>query len=211
MPAARETPRYTPSPSRGDRRRGALLDALDELLKTRPLRELGTADITSAAGVTRPAFYFYFPTKAAAVAALLEDFYDELLDAAADWYEGGPDPVRERLERGFANTVAIWRARAYLLVAMLDAVGTDPDVREVWAQWTERFIDRIAGRIEHDRAAGLAVGVEPPRAFATVLMGAALHTMERDVRSVAGGAGPADELVAALIETWSRALYAASS
>ena len=46
-----------------------------------------------------------------------------------------------------------------------------------------------------------------PHALATVLMGAALHTMERDVRAIVAGQDPPDALGAALIETWHRTIY----
>ena len=69
-----------PGPKSGDERRTALLTALEDLLESRPLAQIGVADISRAAGVTRSAFYFYFPSKAAAVAALLADFHEQMLD-----------------------------------------------------------------------------------------------------------------------------------
>jgi hypothetical protein len=90
---------------------------------------------------------------------------------------------------------------------MLDAAGTDTDVREIWEQWIARFIDRIAQQITTERAAGIARGLADPRALATVLMGSALHAMEHDVRAIARGDQLDDSLVAALIETWHRAIY----
>jgi AcrR family transcriptional regulator len=202
------TTRYRAAPSRGDQRRSALLRALDDLLRSRPLHELRIAEITRAAGLTRSAFYFYFPTKAAAVAALLQEFYEELLAAASDWYDGTKGSPRSRLEAGFANSIALWRTRAYLLAAMLDASGSDRDVRELWEGWITRFVDRIAARIAEDRQLGIATGDSDPRALATVLMGAALHVMERDVRALTAGDMPDDSLSAALGTTWHRAIYA---
>jgi AcrR family transcriptional regulator len=207
MADIRSRPRYVPGPRRGDERRAALLGALDELLTTRSLGEIGIADITRAAGVTRSAFYFYFPNKAAAVAALLSDFYDEMQQAAAGWYEGAPGTPLERLREGFAATIALWHERAGLLVAMLDAIGTDPDVREIWISWIDGFIDGIAARIAEERATGVARGSADSRALATVLMGAAVIAMERDVRAIVAGEAPSDRLAAALVETFHRAIY----
>ncbi|HEV3055423.1 MAG TPA: TetR/AcrR family transcriptional regulator [Solirubrobacteraceae bacterium] len=207
MTEVRSRPRYVPGPRRGDQRRAALLSALDGLLATRSLSQIGIAEITRAAGVTRSAFYFYFPSKAAAVAALLSEFYDEMQHAAAGWYEGGPGTPLERLRTGFAATIALWHERAGLLVAMLDAIGTDPEVREIWSSWIDGFIDRIAVRVSEERAAGLARGSADPRALATVLMGAALIAMERDVRAIVAGEAPSDSLPTALLETFHRAIY----
>jgi AcrR family transcriptional regulator len=196
-----------PGPRRGDERRAALLSALDGLLAARSLSQIGIADITGAAGVTRSAFYFYFPSKAAAVAALLSEFYDEMQHAAAGWYEGGPGTPLQRLRTGFAATIDLWHQRAGLLVAMLDAIGTDPEVREIWSSWIDGFIDRIAERVSEERAAGLASGSADPRALATLLMGAALIAMERDVRAIVAGEAPSDPLATALVETFHRAIY----
>ena len=207
MPAPKARPRYVPGPRRGDLRREALLGALDRLLASRPLAEIGIADISQEAGVTRSAFYFYFPTKAAAAAALLTDFEDDMMAAASDWYEGAEGTPLERLQKGFRASIDLWRQRATLLVAMLDGLGTDAEVREVWDTWTDGFVERITTRIEEDREAGLTREISDARAFATVLLGAALFSMEREVRAIVAGGPPSDELALALLELWHRTLY----
>ena len=60
----------TDQAARGDRRRTALLEALDHHLREGSLDSINIADISRRAGVTRSAFYFYFENKASAVAAL---------------------------------------------------------------------------------------------------------------------------------------------
>src|SRR5438132_268267 len=121
--AAKAQPRYVPGPRRADLRRQALLDALEQLLEHKPLDQIGIAEITRKADVTRSAFYFYFPTKAAAVAALLSDLYEQLETVAASWYAGGPGTPRERVQTGFEESIKVWRTHAGLLVAMFDATG----------------------------------------------------------------------------------------
>jgi AcrR family transcriptional regulator len=199
--------RHVSGPKRGDVSRTALLGALDELLATKPLAEIGIADITRTAGLTRSAFYFYFPSKAAAVAALLADFYEEMLDAAEEWYEGGPGSPGERLRAGFEASVSLWRERAGLMVAMLDAVGTDADVRAIWTEWVDGFVGRVAARIAEERAAGVSTGVIAPPALAAVLVGAAFAAMERDVRAIRAGRSPSDGVTEALVGVWQRSLY----
>ena len=199
--------RHVPGPTRGDQRRAALLSALDELLAQQPLAEIGIADIAHAAGVSRSAFYFYFPTKYAAVAALLADVYEQMLLAASDWYEGSDGTPHERLSSGFEASVQLWRERAGLMVAMLDAVGTDAEVREVWDTWIDRFVQRAAGRIAEERAAELARRSIDARALAAVLVGAAVHGMERDVRGIVAGQPPSELLAPTLIEVWYLTVY----
>src|ERR1700739_4733672 len=170
MAAETRRARYVPRPSRGDERRTQLLEALEQLLTARPLADIGIADITRAAGVTRSAFYFYFPTKAAAVAALLADFRDDMQQAGAPWYKGHAGTPLERIQATVDASILLWRDHASLLVAMLDGIATDPEVREIWESWTEGFIDQITTGIINDRNEGLARRTSDPRALATVLM-----------------------------------------
>jgi AcrR family transcriptional regulator len=184
-----------------------LLTALEGLLAERSLAEIGIADITRAAGVTRSAFYFYFPSKAAAVAALLADFYEEMVGAASEWYDGSTGSALQRLRAGFEASVVAWRARTELMVAMLDAIGSDAEARDVWQRWIDAFVDRAAARIDEDRAAGLARQSVDAGALATALVGAVFHMMERDVRAIRAGAAPSDLVVPALTDIWHRAIY----
>ena len=207
MPATGRRRRHVPGPKPGDQRRAELLSALEALLEERALEEIGIAEITRAAGVTRSAFYFYFPSKAAAVAALLADFYDEMIDAASDWYEATDGSGFERLHGSFQASVGAWRGRAALMVAMLDAVGTDAEARELWQDWIEAYVKRTASRIDEDRAAGLARESVDSHMLATVLVGAAFHVMERDVRAIHAGKAPSELVVPALTDTWHRAIY----
>ena len=199
--------RYVPRPSRGDQRRTQLLDALAQLLGGRPLAEIGIADITRAAGVTRSAFYFYFPTKAAAVAALFADFGDDVRQAGAPWYQGGSGTPLQRIQLTVQASIQLWRNQASLIVAMLDGIATDPEARAIWETWTQGFIDQIATRILNDRNDHLSRSTSDPQALATILMGATLYGMERDVRAIVAGQPPSPSMANALIEVWNRTLY----
>jgi AcrR family transcriptional regulator len=199
--------RFTPGPRRGDLRRAALLDALEALLADRPLSDIGVADIASAAGVSRSAFYFYFPNAAAAVAACMSDFYVEMEDVGSDWLTGAGAPPLERLTTSITAASALWRSRAGLLTAMLDAVGTDNEVREIWHGWVQGFVDETAARIREDQDAGLTWENIDPDALAIVLIGAVAYAMERDVRAISAGNAPPEGLTAALIQLWYRTIY----
>jgi len=197
-----------PRPTKGDERRERLLEALRQLLRDRTLDSISIGEITRAAGVTRSGFYFYFPTKAAAVAALLSDLRDRVVEAGDAWYAGADNSPGERVRSAVEASVRLWRDQAPLMVAMLDAAGQDPEVRQAWLSWIDGFIERIAARIERDRVEGLVGAGSAPTALATVLMGATLQSMERDVRAVVEGRAMAHDLWEALIELWYRTLYA---
>lgn len=200
------TRRYQARPSDGDLRRAQLLRALEELLETRALDEISVAHITEAAGVSRPAFYFYFPTKAAAVSALIGDMYEGIFEIAT-WFDDHDGDPLDQLREGIERTAAIWRQRPGLMVAMLDAVGTDTEVRTIWNGWIAEFEARTTTRLEADRARGLTHFAVEPATLATVLVGAIFRAMETDVRNLhAGGTAPPD-LVTAIYEIWRRAVY----
>jgi AcrR family transcriptional regulator len=207
MNATPRRARFNSGPRLGDQRRAALLAALEHLLITRSLAEIAIGDITRDAGLSRSSFYFYFPTKGAAVAALLADFQADMQKAAAAWYDGGPGTSLERTQAGLTATIELWRSHGRLLVALLDATGTDPELREIWDAWNQGFIQRVADRIVEDRNAGLARGTADPHALATALLGASIFTVEQDLRAILAGQDPSDTIQPALVELWHRTLY----
>ncbi len=103
---------------RGDERRTALLESLDHHLRhvdpgQGSLDSINIADISRRAGVTRSAFYFYFDNKASAVAALMEEMYDESM-VAADLLRGEGSPGRARRGHGPRAVRRVGAARAHL-------------------------------------------------------------------------------------------------
>ena len=201
------TRRHQRIPRRGEERRVALLEALEGLLETRPLAQIGIGDIASAAGVTRPAFYFYFPTKAAAVAALLEDLYEEAFEASGRWHavEG---PAEEELRAGYDAIIAFARERARLLVAMYDAAGTDSEVREVWeSRLVAPLAVHVGRKIDEERRAGRAPDGVDPAVVAEMLVLLNERAIEREVRAMARGEEPSDAVGDALYEIWRRTIY----
>ena len=79
-------------PQKGDQRRSALLESLDQHLQESSFESVNIADISRRAGVTRSAFYFYFENKAAAVAALMEELYDEIFAVSRELTSGRRHP-----------------------------------------------------------------------------------------------------------------------
>jgi AcrR family transcriptional regulator len=205
-PAETGPRRHRPGPRAGDERRAALLDALGALLDDAPLAQIRITDITNRAGLRRSAFYFYFESKAAAVAEMLGDVYSGIL-TLNEWFTDHDGEPTAQLRPGFGANVSAWRGQAKMLVAMLDAVYTDEGVREVWDHWRAEHIGLISDRIRHDRDAGLTTSSTEAGTLAQLLLGALFAAMEEDVRACVGGGRPQPELDAAIAELWSRAIY----
>jgi AcrR family transcriptional regulator len=192
---------------RGRRRRAQLLAVLEELLETTPLADVQIDDVASKAGIARSGFYFYFPTKSAAVAALIESVMAELVAAGADWYEGqDPDHIA-RVSGSIVATVAAWRSHAPLITAMFDATHLDPDVRRTWADVRETLADGSAERLDAERLVGMAPPGLASRDLTVPLVEMTAAMMERDVRSIIDTGKPVPRVIETLIYIWDSALY----
>ena len=196
-----------PRRPQGVARERSLLDALASLLAERSLSEIDIRAITTRAGVTRSGFYFYFPTKEAAVAALLAEVGDELLDAGAAWYGDDAGPGQKRVARGMAATIACWRKHPDLIVAIADATATDRTAAAAWQTWQERFVDRAAARIARDPAVTVAGTTRQMRAIAHALVDMTTASMVRDLRHLLATGSPLSDIESAIVHVWSHALY----
>lgn len=190
--------------TKGDERRGALLASLDEILREggTPLESVNIAEISRRAGVTRSAFYFYFESKAAAVAALMEEMYAESLVAAANLREDASP--RQNIEATIRDLFATWEKHRYLFRAMLDARATSETVRTLWESDRESFVAPLAAVVDDERAAGRAPAGAPSAALASVLLELNDRMLER---LALGGSLDREQLVETVVHVWLRSIY----
>jgi AcrR family transcriptional regulator len=195
------------STAKGDARREAILATVRRLLATRRFAEFTVAEITEQAGITRSAFYFYFPSKAAAVAALLEDIAGDMLRLASSWYLGGPGPAERRLRDGMRASIKAWRGNAVLLAAILDVAAIDAPTAQLWGGFIHGFVVRVTQRIDHD--VNCAPGRRPPTAPALAggLVRMVFALMEQDVRDLLAGGEGVPELEDVLVHVWHTTIY----
>src|SRR6201996_1928395 len=71
----------------GDDRELAILTTAEQLLEQRPLADISVDDLAKGAGISRPTFYFYFPSKDAVMLTLFE----RVLAEADATFEGRTD------------------------------------------------------------------------------------------------------------------------
>jgi AcrR family transcriptional regulator len=183
----------------------AILDAAERLLGQRGLAELTVADVLEAAGVSRGSFYFYFDSKEAVVAALLERIVDEIHAASLPWLDRGDTPPEQALREAIEGSLALWRRHAPVLRSTVETWQAVPEIRELWGEVLDRFTTAAAAQIEKDRAAGVAVPGPP----ADALAGALVAMNERCFYfAVVAGAPESDErLVGALMWVWLTSVY----
>lgn len=192
--------------SKGDQRRERILSVVRELLVTSTYEQISIAEVTRRAEVTRPGFYFYFPSKGAAVASLMEELYDEFMAAAAIWYEHHDADRREAFRLGMDQTIGVWRKHAHVLLGMVQAAASDPAADAIWQQWIGAFRARAVPVIAADLPRRTAVDPEP---LATVLVDATFAAMHRDVRSLLETGAGTPGLLDTLVQLWTSAVYGA--
>lgn len=190
--------------TKGDRRRQAILDAVTNLLETHSFEDISIAEITRRADVTRPGFYFYFPTKGAAVASLMEGLFGQFMDAAAVWYEHREADQREGIRLGMTATVDLWRKHAVVMHGMVQAAAGDRKAEALWQQWVAAFNARALPTVTADTR-----GAEHRQAsrLTTFLVDATFAAMERDVRSIVETGEPTPNLLETIVHVWVRTLY----
>jgi AcrR family transcriptional regulator len=166
------------APYHGDQRRAALLQALDEFLREGEFDRITIADISARAGVTRSAFYFYFENKAACVAALASQMYQQAMAAAGHLFAEDVPP-RQRIQEMISGLFAAWEGHQYLYRAMLEASRTSSALRELWDGYRESFTEPVAAMIDRERASGRAPAGPDSHTLATVLLELGDRALER--------------------------------
>ncbi|MGW0181163.1 TetR/AcrR family transcriptional regulator [Nocardia sp. NPDC003345] len=203
MTARPRTDRRTPQ--RGDQRRAALLIALDELLRENGgrLEPINIAEISRRAGLTRSAFYFYFENKAAAVAAALEQGYEEVF-RVNDILVGGAGEPAVRIEATIRGLVDFWDRHRHLYRAVLTARSVSPAIHDLWESDRQEFVPSIAAMIEAERAAGRA----PAGGDATALADVLLLLNERLLERLTYGIElDRESYIESVVGVWLRSIY----
>jgi AcrR family transcriptional regulator len=198
-------------PSRGDVRYDTILGVAEALLAEKPLRTITIEDVANRAGITRPTFYFYFDSKYALLAALLERIVAVEVDGTDRWWRPLPEGVspRQACERVHHHMLALWRQHAPVVREATEAMSLDPQLHAVYTQIVDRFVAGTSTHIERERERGSA----PPGADATTLAATLVWMAERNLYAAVAGLVPLvsdEQRVAAISDTWLRAIYGTS-
>jgi len=185
----------------GDETGEQLVQGLVRLLESgRPFHEVGIAEISESAGVTRSAFYFYFANKAEALAAAALAYRAEMGRAAAPFLEGeGADDFYPSMERSLRQVLTTWGRQHAILHAMIEASVTDPTIDQAWQEWMLSFGDPVLARIE--RQAGL-LGIEVDGALARATVTRLLWMNERNLYRLFQGEPPSADACEEFLRSW---------
>jgi AcrR family transcriptional regulator len=192
-----------------DEREQAIMRTAERLLGERSLTEISVDDLARGAGISRPAFYFYFPSKDAVVLTLVDRVVEEATNAKDRAInERVDDPasgVRESIQI-FYDMLGAHRA---VIRAVVELSATNAEARELHAKITEGWVASVTERIEDERRRGAAKRGLPARELATALV----QMNERVMLAVFSEETPAvseDKLVDVLCEIWLGTIYGGS-
>lgn len=191
----------------GDDRERAILETAERLLEERPLAEISVDDLAKGAGISRPTFYFYFPSKDAVVLTIIDRLVadaaegrEEILTALA---ENGP---RAGLRASLENLYAAFRSRPGVVRAGSDLRPTNEEARGLWSAVMEGWVADVTAVIEFERSRGAAPDGPPAREMAIALV----QMNERAQYATLLGEEPSldrDRVLEVLIDIWLRAIY----
>lgn len=139
------------TPRGQDTRRRLLAAAADELLERGGVLEV--ASVAARAGVSVGLLYRYFGSKAGLVAAVVDDFYDRLLEATApvkalrdvDWAQR--ELRRTELSVGF-------HYREPLAPVLIRSVAGEPEVAAVEVRRITKLVEDAARSVRRGQSAG---------------------------------------------------------
>ncbi|MEH0845382.1 TetR/AcrR family transcriptional regulator [Micromonospora sp. CPCC 205711] len=192
--------------SAGDERELAILGTAERLLGERAFAEISIDDLARGAGISRPTFYFYFPSKDAVLLTLLDRVTEEADAAAGDVLDRLAEDPRARWRELISRFHAIFGAHRAVVLACAQVRGTNAEVRRLWANVLHRWVQAVEAAIEAERRRGAAPAGLPARDLAI-----ALNSMnERVLYATFAGDGPAvaeRDVVDVLLDVWLSGIY----
>lgn len=197
----RRTPRAT-----GDDRERAILHTTERLLQERSLGDISVDDLARGAGISRPTFYFYFPSKDAVVLTLIDRMVEDAAIGRDRALSRLVEHPREGWREGLEALYAIFGSHRAVTLAGAELRATNSEARALWSQIMEGWVTDVTDVIEAERAEGRAPRDLPARELATALV----QMNERVQYATFAGETPAvaeERVIDVLLEIWLRAIY----
>jgi TetR/AcrR family transcriptional regulator, ethionamide resistance regulator len=192
----------TPRERRQKARRRVIASAL-RLAEKSPFRDLTIDEIARSADVSRPAFYTHFSDKEELLLAAVAEVSEQLYEMADRWWHGVGPPA-ERVRRAIDGVVSVYAGEARLLRIAAEVSTYDEEVRALWFDIAERFIQATDDHIRSEQDTGLIPRTLEPRSTAESLFWMA----ERCCYVYLGrGERTPKQVVDALAPVWIAALY----
>ena len=190
----------------GDDREQAILATAERLLEERAFASISVDDLAKGAGLSRPTFYFYFPSKEAVLLSLLEP----VITRADSEFDGAVQRLPADPRRVWRNGIKVFftafGSRRTLARAATEALATSSELRSVWSAIHAEVDRPDGGLITAERARGAAPETIPAEDLATSLN----QMNERTMIAALSAETPAvdeDRVVDTLTHIWVTSIY----
>jgi AcrR family transcriptional regulator len=178
--------------------REALLRLLSEGV---PFKNLTVDELARAAGLSRTAFYFYFPGKEQALMSAALEVNAELFERADTWWHGEGPP--EELVRGaLRGILQVYVEHAALLRAAVELSSYSHEFEGFYKGLLDRFVRATADHLRREQEADRlrAIDCEVTAEMLVWMAERCNHVLIKQGRSP-------EELVDAMTGIWVHALY----
>jgi AcrR family transcriptional regulator len=190
----------------GDDREIAILATAERLLEQRPLADISVDDLAKGAGLSRPTFYFYFPSKDAVLFTLFERVVVEADSALEGMVANPPADVKALWRTGINVFVETFGSHRAVSLAADARRGTNKDLRDLWSRFMQKWVGVIAAVIEAERVRGAAPVTLPAHDLSAALNllneKVMLASFADDLPSV-----PKERLLETLVHIWVTSIY----
>jgi AcrR family transcriptional regulator len=158
-----------------------ILDVARRELKVKPFRELSVDELMQETGLSRTAFYRYFPDREAVLVDLLDEVWGELARAR----DADPDVTSPA---SLARLAELLEENRTVLKAVADAAPGDEDVEQAYRDFMHAYwIEDLTARISDAQSHGLASGLDPQlagEALGWMAERLVTQSLDRDARQV---------------------------
>jgi AcrR family transcriptional regulator len=138
--------------------REQILDVARRELKVKPFRELSVDELMQQTGLSRTAFYRYFPDREAVLVDLLEEVWGSLAEARD--VEVGTGGIASAAS--MAGLTELLAENRHVLKAIADAAPGDEDVEQAYHAFMHSYwIEDLTARILSAQEQGMASGLDP--------------------------------------------------
>lgn len=180
--------------------RAALLRLLGE---GKPFNDLTVDELARAAGLSRTAFYFYFPGKSQVLMAVVEEVAEQMYNEAARWWQG-EGPPEQLMRMALQGIVDVFQRYSAILRTSHEVTTYDPEFAAFYNDRVmDRFVSATAEQLRRDDRKGRLRPMDPD-AVAEVLV----WMVEGCNNMLIGALGrPPEQIVEAFTTIWVHALY----
>lgn len=127
--------------------------SLLDWLSSSSFQELRIEDIAETAGLSRSAFYFYYPDKRSLLMEAAAGVSDALFEQADRWWHGEGEP-EELITEALTGVAELWGENRELLCTAVEVSTYDDGVRDFWRGLIGGFIDATAEHIAREQKSG---------------------------------------------------------